>query len=100
LIGADNKEFEINSLEIILETGIGLVTGQGVDPRISVSVSRDGGKTFGTERFLRAGALGERISVQTGGFGRFKQSCVLQLRVSDPIYWVIYSANVDMEICI
>jgi len=100
LIGTDNKEFEINSLELVLETGIGLVSGQGQDPRIAISTSRDGGETFSTERFLRAGRLGERIRIRTGSLGRFPQSCVLQIRVSDPIYWAIYSADVDMEICI
>lgn len=100
MVGQDNKELEINSLELILETGIGLLTGQGSDPVIMVSTSRDGGKTFGTERQLRVGRLGERISVHTGSLGRFKHTCVLRIRVSDPIYWAIYAANIDMEICI
>lgn len=100
LVGADNKEFEINSLELVLETGVGLLTGQGSDPRVMVSLSRDGGKSFGAERMLRAGRLGERVTVHTGSFGRVKSSCVLRVSVSDPIYWAIYSANIDMEICI
>lgn len=101
MIGQDNKEFEINSFELVLETGVGLLEGQGSDPRVMLSVSRDGGKSFGTERFLRVGTLGERVSVHTGSLGRFKPSgCVLRIRVSDPIYWAIYSANIDMEICI
>lgn len=100
LIGQDNKAFEINSLELVLETGVGLLSGQGSDPRVAVSVSRDGGKTFGTERFLRVGTLGERVRVHTGSFGRFKSSCVFRISVSDPIYWAIYSANIDVEICI
>lgn len=100
LLGADNKEFEINSFELILETGIGLLSGQGSDPRVMVSVSRDGGKTFGTERFLKVGALGERVKVRTNGLGRFRSACVIRVRVSDPIYWAIYSANIDAEVCI
>lgn len=100
LIGQDNKPFEINSLELILETGVGLLSGQGSDPQIAVSVSRDGAKTFGTERFVRVGRLGERVLVRLNNLGRFKDSCVIRLRVSDPIYWAIYSSNVDMEICV
>jgi len=100
MIGPDNKEFEINSFELVLETGVGLLTGQGSDPRVMVSVSRDGGKSFGTERMLRVGTLGEQVTVHTGPFGRFKGSCVFRVRVSDPIYWAIYNANIDMEICI
>jgi hypothetical protein len=100
LIGAEGKEFEINSLELSLETGVGLLSGQGSDPRVMVSVSRDGGRTFGTERMLRAGRLGEYTEVKTGPFGRFKSEAVLRFRVSDPIAWTLYSAVVDMEICV
>lgn len=100
MIGPDNKEFEINALEIILETGQGTISGQGQNPKVGISVSRDGGKSFGTERLLRVGKLGEKVRVHTGSLGRFKDSCVIQVRVSDPIYWAIHSANVEMEICI
>ena len=100
LIGEDNKEFEINSFELVLETGLGLLAGQGKDPRVMVSVSRDGGKSFGSERMLRVGKLGEQVTVRTGSFGRFKSECVLRVRVSDPIYWAIYSAVIDMDICL
>lgn len=101
LMGADNKEFEINSLELVVETGIGLLEGQGSDPRIMFSVSRDGGKSFGTERFMRIGTLGERVLVRANSLGRFKpQGCVIRVRYSEPTYCAIYSANIDAEICI
>lgn len=100
LFKQDGKSFELNRLEINLETGIGLVTGQGSDPYLIISVSRDGGKTFGTERFVRVGKLGERIKVVTGGFGRFDTSCVIRLRVSEPIFWAIYDAQAELESCI
>lgn len=100
LIGEDNKEFEINGVEVILETGVGLLSGQGSNPLLMLSVSRDGGKTFGTERMLRVGRLGETVKVTTAGFGRFKSTCVIRIRVSEPIFWAIYSINVDMELCI
>mgnify|MGYP001572094098 CR=1 FL=1 len=99
LFKRDGKEFELTSLELILETGIGLVSGQGSDPVIMVSVSNDGGKTFGTERMLRCGMLGEQVTVRTGSFGRFKE-CVIRLRVSDPIFWSIHSAVANIEFCI
>lgn len=99
LFKADGKDFEITSLEIILETGVGLLAGQGIDPRIMLAVSRDGGKTFGTERFLRCGALGEMVTVKTGPLGRFKE-CVIRLRTSDPIYWAIYNGAAEVEVCI
>lgn len=101
MIGADNKDFEINSLELIVETGIGLLTGQGSDPVIMVSVSRDGGKSFGTSRNLRIGALGERVLVRTSSLGRFRPvGCVIRVQYSEPTYCAIYAMNIDAEICV
>jgi hypothetical protein len=101
LFKQDGKEFEVNELQIVLETGIGLVSGQGIDPRIAVSFSNDGGKTFGTERFVKVGASGDysRRKVILKNCGRFS-TCVIRLRVSDPVAWNIYSAAADIEICI
>lgn len=99
MVGQDNKEFEINSFELVLETGIGLLEGQGQNPQIMFSVSRDGGKTFGTERFMKIGTLGQRVQVVAKNLGRFKPvGCVIRVRFSDPTYCAIYSANIDMEI--
>jgi len=100
MFGADNKEFEINSLEIVLETGTGIIDGQGSNPFIAVSISRDGGKSFGTERLGRVGKMGERVTVRFNSLGRIKNSCVIRIRVSDPVYWSIFNANMDVEICI
>lgn len=102
LFKADGKEFEINRLEIILETGVGLVDPgeSGYDPKIAVSFSRDGGKTFGTERFVKTGKLNNtRKKVILSNCGRYSE-CVIRLRVSDPIYWAIYSAVMEVDICV
>lgn len=100
MIGPSAKPFEINGFELVLETGVGLLAGQGIDPKIMLSVSRDGGKSFGTERMLKTGRLGKQVTVTTGPFGRFSTDCVIRLRASDPIAWTIYSAAIEMEICI
>lgn len=100
LLGQDHRPFEINRFELVMETGVGLLEGQGSDPRVSVAVSKDGGETFGTERFLKIGTLGKQVTVSTGSFGRFEESCVFQIRFSDPVYCAFYSAAMEAEICI
>lgn len=100
LIGAANKDFEINYIEIVLEAGVGILEGQGSDPRLMFSVSRDGGKTFGPQRFLRIGKLGEIVTVRTTGLGRFQNDCVIRIGYSDPTYMNIYGAEADIEVLI
>jgi len=99
LLKAPGKEFEIQRIEIILESGNGLVTGQGSMPKLGIQMSRDGGKTFGTQRLINAGQTGQEVTVSTGSFGRFK-NCVVRLTCSDPIYWSIYAANAYVDACI
>lgn len=100
LINQHGKSFEINSLEIDLETSVGLTSGQGEDPLLVLELSRDGGKTFGTKKYLRVGRLNERITVRTSSLGRFDHDCVFKISTSDPIYWAIYGAVADVEVCI
>lgn len=102
LFKADGKEFEINRLELILETGVGVVdpSSAGFNPKVMVSFSKDGGKTFGTERMVKVGKLNEtRRKAILPNCGRYTD-CVIRLRVSDPVYWAIYSAVAEVEPCI
>lgn len=100
LLQKEGKSFEINCLEIMLQKGKGLISGQGSDPRLMLSVSRDGGKTFSTERFLKVGKLGQLVTVTTNSLGRFEHDCVINLSVSDPTYWAIFGAKAEIEVCI
>lgn len=100
LIQADGKDFELNEVIFFLETGIGLLEGQGSNPSMAISFSKDGGKTFGTERFVKVGKLNDgRIVARIKNCGRFN-SCVIRIRVSDPIYWCIYNGVAELEVCI
>lgn len=99
LLQAPGKSFELQHIEIVMETGVGILAGQGSNPTIGISVSKDGGKTFGTIRQLKIGELGKMTTVKTGSFGRFKQ-CVVRLTMSDPVYYAIYAANAYIEACI
>lgn len=100
LFKQDGKKFELNELKIILETGVGLLSGEAVNPQIAISFSRDGGKTFGTERFVKTGRLNRtRTEVILRNCGTFTE-CVIRVRVNDPIYWAIYNAAAEIDICI
>lgn len=99
LIQAAGKDFELNEVTIFMEVGVGLLSGQGSNPMVAVSFSKDGGKTFGTERFVRVGKANDhRKCVTLKNCGRYK-SCVIRLRVSDPVYWAIYNGVAEVSVC-
>lgn len=97
--GTDGYDFEFKAFELFMEVGVGLPSGQGENPKIKISTSRDGGKTFGHERMISVGRSGDtRRHVMVKNLGRFRE-CVLRVQCSDPIFWSIYDAYIDIEAC-
>ena len=98
LFKAVGRRLEMNRFELIMETGVGLLSGQGQDPQIGLSFSDDGGRTF---TFVGAGTIGKlgefQHKVEWFGLGSFYER-IIRLQMSDPVYTVIYSAAVDIEI--
>jgi len=91
------KKIRMNRFELIVETGVGLLSGQGQDPVIMLSFSDDNGNTFGTESWGRIGKLGEFLwKVEWFVLGTF-DSRIIRIKTSDPVYYSIHSAAADLE---
>ncbi len=58
-LSADGKRMVFASLQVDLEAGVGLVSGQGSDPQIMLQWSDDGGHTWGSEHWRSMGKIGE-----------------------------------------
>jgi len=101
LLGAPGKSIEFNRFELIMETGVGRLPSTDdnrENPYVMLSVSYDGGKTYGTEMWAQAGTQGDFIyKVEwhslAGGY-----DLRVRVKVSDPNLWVILSASADLEV--
>lgn len=94
----DNRQVTFNNLTIDVETGVGLTSGQGSDPQYMLRVSRDGGRTWGNERWRSPGKIGiydERMVWHLLGTGRV---FTFEISVTDPIKAVIIDARADITI--
>jgi hypothetical protein len=80
----------IDEVFLDLETGVGLQSGQGSTPQIMVSVSKDGGRTFGNERLMGIGAVGQYIGPRAT-LRRFGASrdFVFRFRMTDPVKFAV-----------
>jgi hypothetical protein len=81
----DGEPVSYDEVELYMETGVGLQTGQGSDPQVTLSTSGDYGATFGNERPRSLGLVGQYgIPVRwlMNGMGRFK---TFKLRITDPV---------------
>jgi hypothetical protein len=79
----------ISLLYLDMETGVGLQTGQGVNPQIMLSSSKDNGRTWSAERWVSLGAVGTYLTrVIWRRFGSARDY-VFKIRMSDPVKFVI-----------
>jgi hypothetical protein len=91
------NDFRTGAIFLDFEVGVGLVSGQGVDPQVMLQVSRDNGKTWGNELWRSLGKIGEyrrRVVFRRLGHGR---DFVFRLRVTDPVNVTLAAAGVLVE---
>lgn len=80
-----------------LQMGVGLVSGQGSDPQIMLRLSRDGGRTFGSERWATLGALGKYLTrVQFWRNGQWREGAG-ELTITDPVVVALVGADWTVE---
>ena len=87
-IGGNN--FTVDEIALEMETGVGTVSGQGLDPQIMMQISRDGGRTFGPEDWTPIGKAGEfeypRVKWDRCGDAI---DFVFQWTMTDPVKFVV-----------
>lgn len=94
---AERRRAFHNRLEIALETGVGLATGQGSDPVISLEVSDDGGRTWEYLPDKSIGKQGEyrdRAVWHRLGSSRDR---IYRASISDPVRRAVYDTQLEVE---
>lgn len=89
------RKIGVDSFQLDIETGVGLATGQGSDPQVMLRISRDGGRTWGNERWRSAGKIGEytkRVKWDKCGRGR---DFVFWVAGTDPVKTAILGAAIQ-----
>lgn len=90
----------LKELQIFMDVGIGLSSGQGSDPQVVMRLSRDGGRTWGNEHWTSAGAIGKYLTrVTWNRLGRFRDGMgVLEVSCSDPAPYRWTDAAIDVSV--
>lgn len=81
----ENQTVEHNRLELCFETGVGLPTGQGSDPKVMLQFSDDGGRKWSNEKWRGLGRIGKfktRVAFTRLGSPRDR---VYRYAISDPV---------------
>lgn len=96
-IEKNKRMFRIGSIELGMEHGVGLATGQGSTPMAGLRLSKDGGHSYGTQTLAPMGAIGEyasRCIWRRCGSGR---DIVSEVTITDPVKRVITEAIMNID---
>lgn len=94
---SDLKRVFYSDLQVQFQPGVGLQSGQGSNPQAMLKWSDDGGSTFGNEHWTTLGKAGQyknRAIWRQLGQARDR---IFQVEVTDPVYRVIVSANLNAQ---
>jgi hypothetical protein len=84
-------------LQLDLEAGVGITTGQGEDPQVMLQWSDNGGHTWSNEHWVSAGRIGaytRRAIWRRLGYGRDR---VFRVTVSDPCRWRLLDTYLKVD---
>lgn len=84
-LGDERQRIRYNNLEIGVETGVGLQSGQGSDPQISLQLSKDGARTWSTwysTSMGRAGKFHTQVTFRRLGIA---EQMTFKIRITDPV---------------
>lgn len=98
LVSAPGQRITMSRFTLIVDQGVGLVTGQGDDPKIMIEASYDGGKSFEDGTWMDVGRQGlsqlELFWDNTLSFF----DLVIRISTTDPVHYTIISASIDAKI--
>ena len=83
---------------LMMDTGVGIINGQGSNPQIMLRVSIDGGKTWGYELWQPIGTQGQYLQEvfwTSLGYGR---SAIFEVTMSDPVKFAIVGAFLNSTV--
>jgi hypothetical protein len=96
------SRIEFNRLALDFVTGVGVAAGQDpieTNPRVLVSYSDDGGRTFSNERELLLGQQGQVVTVEDWLWGTSgKHGRQWRIRCSDPVELVLMGGAWDGQV--
>lgn len=96
-ISAKGERLFMSQLYVDMQTGVGLPSGQGSDPKVMLEWSDDGGNTWSMVRTASMGKVGQFLArARWWGLGSFRHR-MFRLSITDPVRRNILAAYADVE---
>lgn len=95
--GIKGRAVFLSRIEFIIEAGVGLMTGQGENPRMLVEFSTDGGRSFAHSQWVEIGRLGEHTLNAQADVEIVADEIIPRITMSDPVPLTISATLVDVK---
>tara|TARA_R110000796_G_scaffold214800_1_gene330732 strand:- start:8011 stop:9426 length:1416 start_codon:yes stop_codon:yes gene_type:complete len=96
--GKRGSSVQLSKIKLLMETGVGLIAGQGENPQIILEMSYDGCRSWKDYGFARIGRMGDfTIQVEFDILDTFREG-IPRITTSDPVPYSIYSATIDLRL--
>ena len=92
-INQENQFLRHQRLELVFETGVGLISGQGSDPQAMLRFSDDGGRTWSNEHWRSLGAMGAYRTRAVWNRLGMARDRVYEVSISDPVRRTLIEAH-------
>ena len=92
-----NKRVTIDELYVDMEVGVGTSSGQGSDPQVMLSYSKNNGKTWSAGLWKTLGALGDYANRVVWRRLGEAYDWLFKLRITDPVKVVFVFTDVEGE---
>lgn len=87
----------VGKMQLDVETGVGLISGQGANPQVMMQISKDAGHTFGNEMWRTIGARGKYLTQVTWNRLGIARDWLFKLRITDPVKVALINAALDVS---
>lgn len=94
-LGVPGSRLVMNRFELIMETGVG--NHSIPNPKVMVSGSVDGGRSWFNEDWIELGREGESVKRIEWYDVRTFYDLIVRVRISDPAFVAIHGANIDLK---
>lgn len=95
--GIKGRKVQISNIEFVVEQGVGLITGQGENPRMLLELSLDGGRSFAHSQWIELGRLGEYTLEVDADLMVVADEIIPRLTITDPVPLSISASLVDIK---
>jgi hypothetical protein len=98
LLNALGKELQLSRFELIMQKGVGTISGQGENPRIMIEVSEDQGESYGQGTWAKVGRMGQN-NLRVEWFDlRVFTDMIIRITTSDPVQYTILTGAIDLRL--